>query len=81
VTCQEIADFLMDYISGDLADQQRAVFEQHLDECPDCVAYLHSYELTVKAVQSVRGPATTPNRDEIPEDLIRAILAARKRPA
>jgi predicted anti-sigma-YlaC factor YlaD len=80
VTCQEIADFLMDYLDGALAEEQRTVFDEHLSECPDCVAYLQSYEMTVKAVQSVRIPTEEPQRNEIPEDLVRAILAARHRP-
>ena len=81
MTCQEIAHFLMDYLNGELAEDQRAVFEEHLGDCPDCVAYLQSYEMTVKAIQLTRSPANDPSLDEIPEDLVRAILAARNRPA
>lgn len=79
MTCQEIADFMMDYLNGGLAEPQRAVFEEHLGECPDCVAYLQSYEMTVKVVQSTRGPTDDPHLDEMPEDLVRAVLAARHR--
>jgi predicted anti-sigma-YlaC factor YlaD len=74
VTCQEVADFLMDYLNGVLAEVERAIFEEHLAECSDCVAYLQSYEVTVKLAQAERD--TRPS--EPPEDLIRAILAARK---
>jgi predicted anti-sigma-YlaC factor YlaD len=74
MTCQEVADFLMDYLNGSLAEAKRAVFEEHLAECPDCVAYLQSYEMTVKLAQAERD--ARPN--EPPEDLICAILAARK---
>jgi anti-sigma factor RsiW len=79
VTCQEIADFLMDYLDGALPEEQRTVFDEHLRECPDCVAYLQSYEMTVKAVQSTRIATEDLRQDEIPEDLVRAILAARNR--
>ncbi|MCI0738301.1 MAG: zf-HC2 domain-containing protein [Gemmataceae bacterium] len=81
MTCQEVADFLMEYLNGELAQQQRAVFEEHLGVCPDCVAYLQSYEITVKAVQGTRSPTNDPQLSEIPEDLVRAILAARHRSA
>ena len=76
MTCKEIADFLMDYLDGELALAKRVIFEEHLGECPACVAYLQSYAMTVKLTHVERE--TKP--DEPPEDLIRAILAARKNP-
>ena len=74
MTCQEVADFLMDYLNGSLEEIKRAIFQEHLVKCPDCVAYLQSYEMTVKLAQAERetGPS------QPPQDLIRAILAARK---
>jgi anti-sigma factor RsiW len=80
VTCQEVAEFLMDYLNGELAQTQREVFEEHLGICPDCVAYLRSYELTIKAAKSACVPVQGPDSKEVPEDLIRAILAAREIP-
>ena len=77
MTCQEVAEFLMDYLNGELAQKQRAVFEEHLGICPDCVAYLRSYELTIKTTKSACAHAHDPDSNEVPEDLIRAILAAR----
>jgi anti-sigma factor RsiW len=66
----------MDYLDGELAEAKRLIFEEHLSECPACVAYLQSYAITVKLTHAERE--TRPN--EAPEDLIRAILAARKNP-
>jgi anti-sigma factor RsiW len=77
VTCQEVAEFLMDYLNGELAQKQREVFEEHLGTCPDCVAYLRSYEITIKATQAACAPVRDPAANEVPEDLIRAILAAK----
>jgi predicted anti-sigma-YlaC factor YlaD len=74
VTCQEIADFLMDYLDGTLSGTQRAIFEEHLGECPACVAYLKSYQTTVRLSKVTRAEGL----DNAPEDLIQAILAARK---
>ena len=76
MTCKEIADFLMDYLNGELGEAKRIIFEEHLGDCADCVAYLQSYAMTVKLAHVERE--TKPN--EPPEDLIRAILAARKNP-
>ena len=48
MTCQEIVDFLFDYFNGELTESERMVFDEHLGECPNCVAYLQSYEITIK---------------------------------
>src|SRR5260370_37233786 len=48
VTCREVVDFLSEYRDGSLAESVRARFEEHLSECPDCVAYMATY------VQAVR---------------------------
>jgi anti-sigma factor RsiW len=78
LSCREFIDFLMDYVSGELPPGQRAVFEEHLGECPDCVAYLHSYQQTVRIEKVACGCHDTVP-DDVPEELIRAILAARAR--
>ena len=75
MTCREFADFVMDYFDGQLADAARARFDEHLAICPDCVHYLRQYRDTVHASQVAFDdelPATIPN------DLVQAILAARK---
>jgi anti-sigma factor RsiW len=74
-TCNEVLDFLGDYLSGELPAAQRAEFERHLAVCPPCVAYLKSYELTIRL-----GKAACADVDEKPpEELINAILAARSK--
>ena len=74
MTCQEIADFLMDYVDGTLPGTQRAIFDDHLGECPECVAYFQSYQATIRLSKTTRPAAP----EDAPEDLIQAILAARK---
>jgi anti-sigma factor RsiW len=73
MTCHTFLDFLMDYLNGELPPGQHAVFEEHLGECPDCVAYLAMYRETVKLGKAAAAAPEAP----VPEDLIRAILAAR----
>ncbi|MBI2807251.1 MAG: zf-HC2 domain-containing protein [Planctomycetes bacterium] len=75
MTCKEVADFLMDYSNGELSQTERAIFEEHLGICPECVAYVQSYEITIKASKT----ACDQVHDEVPEDLIRAILAAKQK--
>jgi len=79
LTCREFVEFLMAYLSGELPADQRAVFEEHLGECPDCTTYLHTYEQTVRIEKLACGCGDPPSAN-VPEDLIRAILAARGEP-
>jgi predicted anti-sigma-YlaC factor YlaD len=79
VTCQEVADFLMDYLNGELSHAQRMVFEEHLGICPECVAYLHSYEITIKASKIACDHIHDRDVFVVPEDLVRAILASRNK--
>ena len=79
MTCRECIDFLLDYLSEQLPAEQRVTLEAHLRECPECVAYLKSYESTVKLGKGAfKGPGD-PVPNEMPEKLVQAILAARRK--
>ncbi len=52
--CREITDLLLDYMTGELDPETVAAFEDHLDLCPDCVAFLNTYKKTVQATRSLR---------------------------
>jgi len=78
LTCREFIAFIIDYLDGELDARQSSLFETHLDECPDCVHYLESYRATsVLAAQAMTQPSL-PVPDDVPEDLVRAVLAARR---
>lgn len=76
MTCRELVQFLMSYLDGELSQAERTLFEEHLGECPDCVAYLATYREAVRLGKAVcSGEVAVPS--EVPDDLVRAILAAR----
>jgi predicted anti-sigma-YlaC factor YlaD len=79
MTCRELVEFLADYLNGDLPSETCRAFEDHLAHCPSCVVYLNTYrETAVLAKAALEGAeATLP--DDVPEDLVQAILAARRR--
>jgi anti-sigma factor RsiW len=77
MTCREFADFMMDYLSGELPSADRSRFEQHLVLCSNCRKYLTSYEETVKLGKKAFDDDTALPAD-VPEELVRAILAARR---
>jgi anti-sigma factor RsiW len=72
VTCQEFAGFVIGYLEDELQDEQRRRFDAHLAECSDCERYLRAYRATVRAVA-----ACAEDLADLPDDLLKAILAAR----
>ncbi|HYU78192.1 MAG TPA: zf-HC2 domain-containing protein [Vicinamibacterales bacterium] len=74
MTCRECADFLSDYVAGELPAGQLATFERHLAACPNCEEYMRQYHATIVAERTAFAEEPT---GDIPEELVRAILAAR----
>ena len=79
LTCREFVEFLADYLEGRLQEGQLARFNDHLARCPSCVSYTRSYQDTVRLGKSVLPRREGPVPGDVPEDLVRAILAARER--
>ncbi len=76
MTCREFAEFLDAWLAGLLPAEQAGAFRRHLAVCPHCVNYLDGYRRTVDAVEQLRAAESVP--EEVPADLVRAILASRK---
>jgi anti-sigma factor RsiW len=79
VTCREFADFMMDYLSGELSKELQAAFEYHLGLCSNCRRYLASYQETVKLGKRAFADDDANVPPQVPEELVKAILAARPR--
>ncbi len=84
LSCREFVDFVWAYLSGEVSSEERSEFELHLALCPSCVAYMANYQKTVElgklafSDDAEAGDAVPP---DVPEELIDAILAARRRPS
>jgi anti-sigma factor RsiW len=78
MTCQELIDFLMDYVDGSLPDEERQRFDDHLAICPDCVNYLVSYRTTMSLGRMAFADPNVPVPPAVPTELVQAILAARR---
>lgn len=76
--CRELAEFLYDYVSGELPVEHRTHFEFHLSKCGNCHEYLVQYQMTIEAGRIACGDKSDELPANIPEDLVRAVLAARK---
>jgi len=80
ITCQEFADFLSDYLSGEVTGREQRVFDAHVEACPPCRDYLSTFRKTVELGRMVCSNDEAPVPNDVPEDLVQAILAARPKP-
>lgn len=79
ITCREFIEFLLDYISGELPEDQRANFVEHLAVCPSCVAYMNTYLQTVELEKESLSDVEDALPEDVPEELIQAILEAKRK--
>jgi len=77
VTCREFAEFMSDYLSGELPSDTRARFDDHLTRCANCRSYLTSFHESVKLGKYAYDDDCGELPTDVPEDLVHAILAAR----
>jgi len=78
LTCRELAEFLADYLAGELSESERDRFEAHLRICPACAAYVGTYREAIRLGRLAWAPESDPVLPtDVPEGLVRAILAAR----
>lgn len=77
VTCREFADFMADYLSGELPQDIRQQFDRHLGLCVNCQRYLTSYRETTTLGKRALADDDSALPADVPEELVRAILAAR----
>lgn len=78
MTCRELAEFILDYTTGDLPSEAREVFELHLSRCDNCHEYLTQYKTIVEAERMAFDAGEPPLPMAVPEELIQAILKARR---
>jgi anti-sigma factor RsiW len=77
MTCREATEFLFDYLDGNLPAPVAQELEDHLRKCGWCVEYVASYRKTVATCQALASDQ--PAESAVPEELVQAILEARKR--
>lgn len=78
LTCQQLIEFLTDYLDGQLPLTQRAAFELHLALCRDCRSYLHNFKTTIATSRTAFSDVSEPVPASVPEDLVQAILKSRR---
>jgi anti-sigma factor RsiW len=48
LSCKELVELVTDYLEGALPPPTRVAFEEHLELCEGCRAYLRQMELTIQ---------------------------------
>ncbi len=80
MTCRDFVDYLWRYLHEELPAEERSEFDAHLAVCPHCVAYLKEYRATIAMGREALGPGPDgPAPEDAPDELIQAILSARKK--
>ena len=77
ITCEQFEDFILAYLEDDLPKRQKMLFEIHLKMCRECREYLEAYRTSVELAKDAYTPDDAALPDEVPEDLVKAVLAAR----
>jgi anti-sigma factor RsiW len=75
ISCRELAEFLIDFVSDELPAEHRDHIEQHLKLCPPCVAYLESYRMTIRLTRRLPCAPLPPEL----EKRLRAVLEELRR--
>ncbi|HEY2371420.1 MAG TPA: zf-HC2 domain-containing protein [Gaiellaceae bacterium] len=69
LSCVHLVELVTDYLEGALSRRDRLRIEAHLEECPDCVAYLDQIRVTIAASGRLRAEWLDP---EVKDALVQA---------
>ena len=79
ITCAEFEAFILDYHEGALSERQRRTFEFHFTICPTCRTQFTGYLRTIELGQKIFTAEADTLPEEVEDELINAIIAARFR--
>lgn len=78
ITCREFDQFTYDYVDAGLSGHDLAVFNRHKRACPICRNFLNTYIATHKAVEKITPHSELIIHDEVPQNLVEAILDVKR---
>ena len=74
INCHELIEFCMDYLEGDLPEEEELGFRRHLAQCTDCVTFFETYRKTPELSREAL-------HEQIPasvKESVRSFLASRR---
>lgn len=78
ITCRELIDTLAAYLDRELPPVAVSDFERHLSVCDSCVAYIATYEKSIRLAHAVAHYEDA-LAEAAPPELIDAVLVALRR--
>ena len=60
LTCKELVELITDYLEGALERSERARFEEHIDTCDGCIAYLDQFRQTIRMTGALSEESLSP---------------------
>ncbi|MCI0552764.1 MAG: zf-HC2 domain-containing protein [Anaerolineae bacterium] len=64
MACKELVELVTEYLEGNLPDETRLRFEQHLSGCAGCTAYLEQMRQTIRLTGRLREESLTPQQQD-----------------
>lgn len=77
ITCSHFIRTMADFLAGELDGDEEKQSRLHVETCPDCASYLRNYEATMGFGRETGSEDAANAR--MPDELVRDILAARRR--
>ncbi len=75
ITCRQAEEFIDRYLDGELSSFQKLIFKTHIAMCKECHEYLRAYEAS-RSIAKIAMSKDGEEADPMPDDLVKAILAA-----
>jgi anti-sigma factor RsiW len=60
LVCQRVVELVTDYLEGTMPPRERARFETHIADCPNCRRYLAQMRTTLAVLGSIEPEAVAP---------------------
>ena len=57
VTCQQVTDLIIDYVTVELDAPTMLAMERHLERCTDCQVFLRTYQRTIQSTRTLQYEA------------------------
>ncbi len=64
LVCQEVVELVTEYLEGTMAARDRARFEAHIADCPNCRRYLAQMRTTLEALGRIEAEEVAPEAME-----------------
>lgn len=68
LVCREVVELVTDYLEGTMPPRERARFESHIADCPNCRRYLAQMRTTLAVLGHIEPESVAPEAmDELVE--------------